>query len=306
MTINCVIVTYNRLPLLKECIAAVQNQTSHINKIFIIDNHSTDGTNDYLQKLKDDSRFSIVSLPLNTGGAGGFYEGIKRAASADCDWIWVMDDDTIPTNKALEELIKGTTVAANVGYVCSRVIWTDGKLHKMNIPAFLLENKQHLPINYFSYCADVMLIKNASFVSLLISAAAIYEAGLPIKEFFIWADDFEYTDRIYQKGYIGLYAGRSVALHKTAENYVSDPVTAPLDSLWKFEYGYRNKVFMRRQKKKSIFSFFSILNSYRRTVRRLKKRPVNERKQFIRVITRGFWKGLFFNPQIEYITDKKE
>lgn len=39
---------------------------------------------------------------------------------------------TIPMNNALEELVKGTTVTKNVGYVCSRVVWTDGMIHKMN------------------------------------------------------------------------------------------------------------------------------------------------------------------------------
>ena len=37
MKINCVIVTYNRLSLLKECISALKNQTYKINKIYIVD-----------------------------------------------------------------------------------------------------------------------------------------------------------------------------------------------------------------------------------------------------------------------------
>jgi glycosyltransferase involved in cell wall biosynthesis len=55
MKINCVIVTYNRLSLLKECISALKNQTYKINKIYIINNNSTDGTSDYLQELIADS-----------------------------------------------------------------------------------------------------------------------------------------------------------------------------------------------------------------------------------------------------------
>ncbi len=60
MKINCVIVTYNRLSLLKECISALKNQTYKINKIYIINNNSTDGTSDYLQELIADSQFVIV------------------------------------------------------------------------------------------------------------------------------------------------------------------------------------------------------------------------------------------------------
>ena len=63
MKINCVIVTYNRLSLLKECISALKNQTYKINKIYIINNNSTDGTSDYLQELIADSQFVIINLP---------------------------------------------------------------------------------------------------------------------------------------------------------------------------------------------------------------------------------------------------
>ena len=178
MKINCVIVTYNRLSLLKECISALKNQTYKINKIYIINNNSTDGTSDYLQELIADSQFVIINLPQNIGGAGGFSEGIKRVVLDGCDWAWIMDDDTIPMNNALEELVKGTTVAKNVGYVCSRVVWTDGMIHKMNIPRFDCENKQHLPINYYSNLADVLLIRAASFVSLLINSKAVREVGV--------------------------------------------------------------------------------------------------------------------------------
>ena len=106
MKISCIIVTYNRLPLLQECIAAVKNQTQPVDSIYIIDNQSTDGTSDYLQTLKDDHSFIIVKLPENRGGAGGFSEGIRKAVMDGCDWVWVMDDDTIPSSTALEELVK--------------------------------------------------------------------------------------------------------------------------------------------------------------------------------------------------------
>ena len=33
----------------------------------------------------------------------------------------------------------------------------------------------------------------ASFVSLFIPSHVVYDVGLPIREFFIWADDLEYT-----------------------------------------------------------------------------------------------------------------
>ena len=45
------IVTYNRLELLKECIQQVLSQTVPFSYICIVDNHSTDGTSEYLDQL---------------------------------------------------------------------------------------------------------------------------------------------------------------------------------------------------------------------------------------------------------------
>ena len=48
LKVICVIVTYNRLELLKESVAAVMQQTYPLHRVVIVDNHSTDGTDNYL------------------------------------------------------------------------------------------------------------------------------------------------------------------------------------------------------------------------------------------------------------------
>jgi rhamnopyranosyl-N-acetylglucosaminyl-diphospho-decaprenol beta-1,3/1,4-galactofuranosyltransferase len=44
MQVTAVIVTYNRFELLKECIAAVKVQTYKPSSILVVNNNSTDGT----------------------------------------------------------------------------------------------------------------------------------------------------------------------------------------------------------------------------------------------------------------------
>ncbi len=46
-----------------------------------------------------------IRMDKNTGGAGGFHEGIKRGYKAGYDWLWLMDDDTIPSSEALSLLV---------------------------------------------------------------------------------------------------------------------------------------------------------------------------------------------------------
>jgi len=54
MLISVVIPTYNRLPILKKCLDALENQSLKVEihdfEIVIVDNRSTDGTVDWLRK----------------------------------------------------------------------------------------------------------------------------------------------------------------------------------------------------------------------------------------------------------------
>ena len=61
--IDVVVVTYNRLPLLKECLESLLGQRENLSGIFVIDNHSTDGTTEYLAKI-DDSLVAVPSVHL--------------------------------------------------------------------------------------------------------------------------------------------------------------------------------------------------------------------------------------------------
>ena len=48
MNIAVVVVTYNRLSLLKECVEALAQQTVKVSEVIIMDNNSNDGTKEYL------------------------------------------------------------------------------------------------------------------------------------------------------------------------------------------------------------------------------------------------------------------
>ena len=137
MKVNCVIVTYNRLALLKECLAAIEKQTYPIHKVIVIDNCSTDGTKEYLKAYAVRPQFQVIRTEQNIGGAGGFSLGVKTSVLGGGDYTWMMDDDTIPSPKALEALMQTATQSNDIGFVCSKVLWTDNTLHPRNIPGGL-------------------------------------------------------------------------------------------------------------------------------------------------------------------------
>ena len=91
MNIIAVVVTYNRMELLKRNIRCLQ-QNKPISSIVIVNNGSTDGTTEWLAAQEG---LTVINQ-TNVGGAGGFYTGIQYAYQAGADWIWCMDDDVFP------------------------------------------------------------------------------------------------------------------------------------------------------------------------------------------------------------------
>ena len=52
LNVDVVVVTYNRLEKLKKALACYENQTLSFRSIIIVDNHSSDGTYEYLEEWK--------------------------------------------------------------------------------------------------------------------------------------------------------------------------------------------------------------------------------------------------------------
>lgn len=271
MLVLSVVVTHNRARLLSACLNKIMRQTHKPDSLLIVDNASTDGTYEMLAAEGWISRPNVVllALPMNTGGAGGFHYGVKRAYELGAEWIWVMDDDCMPEPDALERLLEVSKNTAevnnkNIGFLASRVLWTDGSPCLMNIPA-----PHQLWLEPHSSSKNLSRVSSSSFVSMLINRKAIEEAGLPVKEFFIWFDDTEYSCRISEKMPCYLVSD-SIVVHETQKNI------APLDftqltreTAWKFFYGIRNQAsycFIREGFASGmIFCLRMLLRSFRHT-----------------------------------------
>lgn len=293
-----VIVTYNRLNLLKRCIAGVMSQTVSLSEIIVVNNKSDDGTREWLDEKVEESnnKISAYHLTENIGGAGGFEYGMGLAAEHGADAVWVMDDDTLPTATALSVLIEAIEKHPDAGFAASRVEWTDGTLNTMNLPVF--RRKKRL--------ADVVDTLNAptpcegaTFVSMLVPAKVIWEVGLPIGEFFIWHDDIEYTMRIVEAGYQGFYVPASVVVHATASNIGPSIIQAPLSSKHRFYYQIRNQIAAKRLHSGRIRSMVSSWLRLRRFKRKIRRRS-DFQKEFMEEVINGYRDSKTFLPTIKY------
>ncbi len=87
-----VVVTFNRKNTLGVCLQTILNAQTVPDKVLVVDNASRDGTAEFVAANFTD-KASVLRLPQNCGGAGGFKAGLAEALRLEYDFIWAMDDD---------------------------------------------------------------------------------------------------------------------------------------------------------------------------------------------------------------------
>ncbi|MGN0292890.1 MAG: glycosyltransferase family 2 protein [Lachnospiraceae bacterium] len=293
-----VVVTRNRKDILKQCVEKLFLQTASCD-VLVVDNASSDGTAEYLETLKREKRVHVIKLSRNLGGAGGFNLGIRKAVEYGYEYIWTMDDDTLPRPDTLGKLLEADeNLSGNYGFLSSVVLWTDGRGCKMN--------RQKVKKSFYE---DVGLLTNslipveqATFVSLFMRTETVKQVGLPVKEFFIWGDDLEYTRRMAVRMKLPCYlVGRSQVVHAMRTNNGSCIATDVPDRIDRYRYAYRNENFAYRYEGISGFFYYMAKCAFNIIKIWIKSDSYRLRRSWI-VLSQMF-AGLCFNPEIETIAD---
>ncbi|WP_369044807.1 glycosyltransferase [Sinomonas sp. P10A9] len=240
-----VMVSYNRRELLARSLAAIAASDRLPDALVVVDNGSTDGSADYVASLTMPFEVDLVRLAENTGGAGGFTMGMATALEKHSpDLLWVMDDDTVPRPAALAEAVRLWAACIETdkpAFIASRVVWSDGRDHPMNT---MRDRWDASPVDRrFAAAHRARVVRSASFVSLFVSADAVRALGLPVADYFLWNDDFEFTARLARRR-LGLASLDSVVEHHTK---IFDSFTVDIGERFRFEV--RNKIwtFFRSQ-----------------------------------------------------------
>lgn len=233
-----VVVSYNRRELLARSLEALAAGERLPDALVVVDNASTDGSTEFLEGLTFPFEYELVRLGANTGGAGGFAAGMATAlAHHDPDLLWIMDDDTMPQTGTLAEAVRLWAAYPETdrpAFIASRVVWTDGRDHPMNTMRDRWDASE--ADRAFAAAHRARVIRSASFVSLFVDADAVRAHGLPVADFFLWNDDFEFTMRLARRR-LALASLDSVVEHHTR---IYDSFTVDVGERFRFEV--RNKL----------------------------------------------------------------
>lgn len=128
--VSIIIPTFNNLPLTRQCLEAIQQNTKAGQyEVVIIDNASTDGTVDFLKAEEKAGRLRAILNPENTGFAHACNQG---AAAARGDLLLFLNNDTRVTSGWLDALI-ATMQRPQAGVAGAKLLYGNGRIQHAGI-----------------------------------------------------------------------------------------------------------------------------------------------------------------------------
>lgn len=294
--VAAVIVTYNRKELLGENIRMLLKQTRSFDQIFIVDNCSTDGTAEYLQKngWKNNTQFIYIKTESNIGGAGGFYIGTKAAFEAGADWIVLMDDDGRMSDKYTMEHLFTVAERLYQQNCANKILFINALVQQDEMLSFKMGSKYTVQ-QALDASQDGILEGEANpFNGTLVSRELVAAIGYPNSKFFIKGDEVDYKQRAFDAGAYVITVVASRYIHPRPETYerkvLGIQVPFFVETPWKEYYAARNFTYMYKERKQYKAIAFELIFVKLLAIISMKCRKRETIKMLVKGVLDG-WEG---------------
>ncbi len=227
-TVDVVIVNYNAGLYLKTCILSLKTCLKHNFKLncVVVDNASTDESIDLIQAMKL-PWLKIIKNSQNTGFAAGCNIGIKRSKGS---YVLLLNPDTKVSKDTISKMVDFLKIHPKAGIVSAKLVLSDGKIDPASHRGF------PTPWASFTYFAGlekffpsspkfsqyhqwyksldkVHEIDSPSGAFMLIKKEVFNKIGLLDEDFFMYAEDIDFSYRTKQAGFQIFYNPSSTVLH---------------------------------------------------------------------------------------------
>jgi rhamnopyranosyl-N-acetylglucosaminyl-diphospho-decaprenol beta-1,3/1,4-galactofuranosyltransferase len=231
-SVAAAITTFNRREVLRRCLSALVGQTRPPDEVIVVDNASSDGTSELLAREFPDIR--LVRMSENSGAAGGFAAGIAEGVRKGHDWVWVFNDDDLPSPDALATLLAAARLTpSRTGMVACARRTPDVGLH----PLGGRWQHRHRPLPPVPEQTLLVPAHVVAFSGTLVSASLVRAIGLPREDFFMMMEEPEFCLRARDAGWHTYVVPRPLTTSMTMGSEESSPP-------WRGYYQTRNHLLM--------------------------------------------------------------
>jgi glycosyltransferase involved in cell wall biosynthesis len=185
--VSVIIPTYNRCQIIERAINSVLNQTFQNFEILIIDDASTDNTNEHIQSISD-SRIRYEKLKINSGGSTARNRGIDLAEG---DFVAFLDSDDEWLSNMLELSLEKFVSSNDQQVIIFSKLLMDNKVTKKIFPESIYKAGD---LSEYIFCQHGLVSTITLFMPRDVAKSVMF------KEKLIKHQDYDFVLRAYRKG----------------------------------------------------------------------------------------------------------
>ncbi|HHV75365.1 MAG TPA: glycosyltransferase family 2 protein [Thermoanaerobacterium sp.] len=292
--IGIVTVTYNSGKVIEDFVMSLNKQKYKEFILIIVDNNSNDNTLEIINKVDIKFDYHIIRNNENYGVAKGNNIGIKYCEKINCNYILLLNNDTVFEEDLLDKLLEGcmkhrvsVVVPKIYYYEPKNLIWMAGgrlvnwKGSAKHFGYKMVDNGDFDESKYVNYSPTCCM---------LISIEVFKKIGYMDEKYFVYFDDTDFCARLAKKRIKILYYPRAVLWHKVSS------LTSNAVSEFSFYYINRNWLYYLLKNEKGFYKVVSLLYFIVKRTARLLISNKNKRRLLMKTIIDGI--KLYCNQNI--------
>ena len=251
--VDIIILNYNGYKDTIECIRSLKKITYDNIDIIIIDNKSTDDSQNKIKKFIDkEPNIRFIQSGENIGFSGGNNIGIDISIKNKSDYICLLNNDTIVEPGFLEPLVEAMEKDKSIGLASGKIMYYDepnkiwcagGYINKLTACGYHYGRDQ---IDNGKYNENKK-VSDLPGCLQLIRREVFENIGLYDEKYFLYMEDTDFCYRANQAGYKLMYISESKIYHKVSSS------TGGQNSPLHLYYMARNRILFNRAMQLNLF-----------------------------------------------------
>lgn len=230
MKLSVIIVNYNVKYYAAQCLRSVRRAVESLDaEVFVVDNHSKDGSCDYLRR--NFPWVSLIESNHNLGFARGNNIAIRRSRG---EYVLLLNPDTIVGEDVLRravEFMDAHPAAGSAGVMMHNADGSVAPESRRALPSPMVAMKKMLGYISQYYMSHLpwdspQRIEIVSGAFCMLRRSALNDIGLLDEDFFMYGEDIDLSYRLLKGGYENWYLPLSIihykgeSTHKSSFRYV--------------------------------------------------------------------------------------
>lgn len=211
--VTCILLNWNGWRDTIECLDALKKSSYQNLTVIVVDN---DSSNDSVARIRSaHPDILLLKSNKNLGFAGGNNIGIRHALAQQADYVWLLNNDTIPAPDALSTLIAKILTNRSIGAVASVCYYADAP----STVQVWAGARVNLWIGYGRNSTEPHpdeWFDSLYGASMLVARRAIEDVGMLDEGFFHYWEETEFCFRLRKNNWLLAAAQESRVLHKVA------------------------------------------------------------------------------------------